>query len=322
MAQGRAADPALRPAPRRQHLPHRPRQHRRPRRARRLRATTPTSASGCPRRSRTADGTLYAAWMFRKQTVHDVAFTLGAGPELHHLGFAVPESHHILSLCDTHRRARPRRTTSSAGPAATACPTPSTSTCATTTATGSRSTRRTTSPAIPTTSRCAGTSTTSGAATSGPTRSCPAGTSARRRSSTSTGGRCRSSSRSRPSGPSPSAPTGSGPSSTGRRRSPAGGRGCLTPSRRRPAARSTTTSTRSRADYLRDPYAVAARVRESTPVFYAADARHVGGVPHGRRRGRVQRPRDVLRAASSRTRCSRSARPPAPSSPRASTRCR
>jgi 3,4-dihydroxyphenylacetate 2,3-dioxygenase len=48
-----------------------------------------------------ADGTLYAAWMFRKQTVHDVAFTLGAGPMLHHLGFAVPESHHILGLCDT-----------------------------------------------------------------------------------------------------------------------------------------------------------------------------------------------------------------------------
>jgi catechol 2,3-dioxygenase-like lactoylglutathione lyase family enzyme len=48
-----------------------------------------------------SDGTLYAAWMFRKQTVHDVAFTLGAGPMLHHLGFAVPESHHILGLCDT-----------------------------------------------------------------------------------------------------------------------------------------------------------------------------------------------------------------------------
>ncbi len=47
-----------------------------------------------------SDGTLYAAWMFRKQTVHDVAFTLGSGPMLHHVAFAVPESHHILSLCD------------------------------------------------------------------------------------------------------------------------------------------------------------------------------------------------------------------------------
>ena len=47
-----------------------------------------------------ADGTLYAAWMFRKQTVHDVAFTLGTGPMIHHLGFAVPESHNIFGLCD------------------------------------------------------------------------------------------------------------------------------------------------------------------------------------------------------------------------------
>ena len=47
------------------------------------------------------DGTLYAAWMFRKQTVHDVAFTQGTSPRLHHLAFAVPESHHVLALCDT-----------------------------------------------------------------------------------------------------------------------------------------------------------------------------------------------------------------------------
>jgi 3,4-dihydroxyphenylacetate 2,3-dioxygenase len=46
------------------------------------------------------DGTLYAAWMFRKQTVHDIAFTLGSGPMLHHVAFAVPESRDILSLCD------------------------------------------------------------------------------------------------------------------------------------------------------------------------------------------------------------------------------
>jgi 3,4-dihydroxyphenylacetate 2,3-dioxygenase len=47
-----------------------------------------------------SDGTLFAAWMFRKQTVHDVAFTLGSGPMLHHVAFAVPESHNIFSLCD------------------------------------------------------------------------------------------------------------------------------------------------------------------------------------------------------------------------------
>jgi 3,4-dihydroxyphenylacetate 2,3-dioxygenase len=45
-------------------------------------------------------GALYAAWMFRKQTVHDIAFTLGPGPMLHHVAFSVPESHHILGLCD------------------------------------------------------------------------------------------------------------------------------------------------------------------------------------------------------------------------------
>jgi len=43
---------------------------------------------------------LYAAWMFRKQTVHDVAFTGGAGPRLHHLGFFAHEAHQILHLCD------------------------------------------------------------------------------------------------------------------------------------------------------------------------------------------------------------------------------
>lgn len=47
-----------------------------------------------------ADGTLYATWMFRKQTVHDMAFTMGSGPMLHHVAFAVPESHNILGLCD------------------------------------------------------------------------------------------------------------------------------------------------------------------------------------------------------------------------------
>jgi 3,4-dihydroxyphenylacetate 2,3-dioxygenase len=43
---------------------------------------------------------MYAVWMFRKQTVHDVAFTGGDGPRLHHLGFATHESHHVLSTCD------------------------------------------------------------------------------------------------------------------------------------------------------------------------------------------------------------------------------
>jgi catechol 2,3-dioxygenase len=44
--------------------------------------------------------TMYAAWMFRKQTVHDVAFTGGDGPRLHHLGFFAHESHQVLRVCD------------------------------------------------------------------------------------------------------------------------------------------------------------------------------------------------------------------------------
>lgn len=43
---------------------------------------------------------LYAAWMYRKQTVHDVAFTGGAGPRLHHLGVATHESHQVLRAAD------------------------------------------------------------------------------------------------------------------------------------------------------------------------------------------------------------------------------
>jgi catechol 2,3-dioxygenase len=43
---------------------------------------------------------LYAAWMYRKQTAHDVAFTAGDGPRLHHLGFFAHESHQVLRICD------------------------------------------------------------------------------------------------------------------------------------------------------------------------------------------------------------------------------
>ncbi len=38
--------------------------------------------------------------MFRKQTVHDVAFTGGDGPRVHHLGFFAHESHQVLRICD------------------------------------------------------------------------------------------------------------------------------------------------------------------------------------------------------------------------------
>jgi 3,4-dihydroxyphenylacetate 2,3-dioxygenase len=46
------------------------------------------------------EGTVYAAWMFRKPTVHDVALTGGDGPRLHHIAFASHERTQILHLCD------------------------------------------------------------------------------------------------------------------------------------------------------------------------------------------------------------------------------
>ncbi|MGI5202018.1 hypothetical protein ACQEU6_10610 [Spirillospora sp. CA-108201] len=41
---------------------------------------------GCSETIEGDEHELYAAWMYRKQTVHDVAFTGGAGPRLHHVG--------------------------------------------------------------------------------------------------------------------------------------------------------------------------------------------------------------------------------------------
>lgn len=56
---------------------------------------------GCSETIEGDDERLYAAWMYRKQTVHDVAFTSGDGPRLHHLGFFAHESTQILRLCDS-----------------------------------------------------------------------------------------------------------------------------------------------------------------------------------------------------------------------------
>ncbi len=43
---------------------------------------------------------VYAAWMYRKATVHDVALTGGDGPRMHHIAFATHERSQILHLCD------------------------------------------------------------------------------------------------------------------------------------------------------------------------------------------------------------------------------
>lgn len=45
-------------------------------------------------------GRITAAWMHRKGNVHDLAFTNGAGPRLHHLAYWVPTAMHIIHLCD------------------------------------------------------------------------------------------------------------------------------------------------------------------------------------------------------------------------------
>lgn len=43
---------------------------------------------------------LWAAWMHRKGGVHDMAFTNGRGPRLHHLAFWVPTPLNIIDLLD------------------------------------------------------------------------------------------------------------------------------------------------------------------------------------------------------------------------------
>ncbi len=43
---------------------------------------------------------LWAAWMYRKPSVHDVALMNGVGPRLHHLGFWMSDAQSILRACD------------------------------------------------------------------------------------------------------------------------------------------------------------------------------------------------------------------------------
>ncbi len=47
-----------------------------------------------------ASGRLWAAWMHRKGGVHDIAFTNGTGPRLHHTAFWVPTPLNIIDLLD------------------------------------------------------------------------------------------------------------------------------------------------------------------------------------------------------------------------------
>jgi catechol 2,3-dioxygenase len=45
-------------------------------------------------------GRLWAAWLHRKGGVHDIAFTNGTGPRLHHVAFWVPTPLNIIDLLD------------------------------------------------------------------------------------------------------------------------------------------------------------------------------------------------------------------------------
>jgi 3,4-dihydroxyphenylacetate 2,3-dioxygenase len=46
------------------------------------------------------DERLTGAWLLRKPSVHDLAFTAGRGPRLHHLGLALAEPMGVIRACD------------------------------------------------------------------------------------------------------------------------------------------------------------------------------------------------------------------------------
>ncbi|WP_047984252.1 3,4-dihydroxyphenylacetate 2,3-dioxygenase [Ornithinibacillus californiensis] len=54
----------------------------------------------CSEYTETAEGGVWAAWLHRKQNVHDVAFMNGVGPRLHHIGFWLPDQLSLIHTCD------------------------------------------------------------------------------------------------------------------------------------------------------------------------------------------------------------------------------
>jgi catechol 2,3-dioxygenase len=54
----------------------------------------------CSEYTATEDERIWAAWLHRKQTVHDQAFMNGDGPRLHHIGFWLSEPLSIIHACD------------------------------------------------------------------------------------------------------------------------------------------------------------------------------------------------------------------------------
>ncbi|WP_077328192.1 3,4-dihydroxyphenylacetate 2,3-dioxygenase [Virgibacillus siamensis] len=55
---------------------------------------------GCSEYTDTENGNIWAAWLHRKQTVHDLALMNGKGPRLHHIGFWLPDPLAIIHTCD------------------------------------------------------------------------------------------------------------------------------------------------------------------------------------------------------------------------------
>lgn len=47
-----------------------------------------------------AQDQIWAAWLHRKPTVHDIAFMNGEGPRLHHVGFTLSDPQSVLNVCD------------------------------------------------------------------------------------------------------------------------------------------------------------------------------------------------------------------------------
>lgn len=54
----------------------------------------------CSEYTDTEDGDLWAAWLYRKPTVHDQAFMSGPGPKLHHFAFSLTDRLSVLDCCD------------------------------------------------------------------------------------------------------------------------------------------------------------------------------------------------------------------------------
>ncbi|MER2169709.1 MAG: 3,4-dihydroxyphenylacetate 2,3-dioxygenase [Psychrobacillus psychrodurans] len=54
----------------------------------------------CSEYTETEEGDLWAAWLFRKPTVHDQAFMSGPGPKLHHFAYTLSDRLSVLDCCD------------------------------------------------------------------------------------------------------------------------------------------------------------------------------------------------------------------------------